>query len=117
MPDHLIFWNAEQETTMKPTGMLAILGVAGVTALLCQVAPPAAPRTGPGVQAPQDAKYQDLIKTCKTPPPARGGGAKGGGGGKAPQAKGPAAAPAGPRDYKVAAISGVIAEGQQWKEV
>ena len=63
---------------MKSTRMLAILTSAlGALVVLSQT-PPAAPRTGPGVQAPQDAKYADLIKTCKTPPPpGRGGGAKG----------------------------------------
>lgn len=95
---------------MKLTGTLAIiLGAVGVSVMLSQQ--PAAQRTGPGVQAPQDAKYADLMKTCKTPPPARGGG-KGG----PPKAKGPAA-PAGPRDVTSTAIPGVIAAGQKWKEV
>jgi len=95
---------------MKLTGTVSILlGVAGASVLLSQQ--PAAQRTGPGVQAPQDAKYADLIKTCKTPPPARGGG-KGG----PPKGKGPAA-PAGPREVTITAIPGVIAAGQQWKEV
>jgi sugar lactone lactonase YvrE len=99
---------------MKSTGMLTILlGAIGASVVLSQQ-PPAAPRTGPGVQAPQDAKYQDLIKTCKVPPqPAQGrGGAKGGP--PKGQAKGPAA-PAGPKE--IAAIPGVIAAGQQWKDV
>jgi len=96
---------------MRLTGMLAILlGAAAVSVVLSQQ-PPAAPRTGPGVQAPQDSKYADLIKTCKTPPPGRGGGAKGG----AAKGKGPAPAPAGPKE--VTAIAGVIAAGQQWKEI
>ena len=95
---------------MKLTGTLSILlGVVGASIMLSQQ--PAAQRTGPGVQAPQDAKYADLIKTCKTPPPARGGG-KGG----PPKGKGPAA-PAGPREVSITAIPGVIAAGQQWKEV
>jgi len=98
---------------MKSTSMLAIL--LGVAAAFGQ-APPAAQRTGPGVQAPQDAKYQDLIKTCKVPPPpapGRGGGAKGG----APkgQAKGPAETD--PKNVTITAIPGVIAAGSQWKEV
>jgi len=95
---------------MKLTGMLTILGALAVSVLLSQQ-PPAAPRTGPGVQAPQDAKYADLIKTCKTPPPGRGGGAKGG----AAKGKGPAPAPAAPKE--VTAIAGVIAAGQQWKDI
>jgi gluconolactonase len=104
---------------MKSTSMLTIvLGVLGVTAVLCQAPPPAAQRTGPGVQASQDAKEQDVLNTCKTPPPARGGGARGGGQGKAPQGKGPApAAAAGLAEYKVTEIPGVVAAGQQWKEV
>jgi gluconolactonase len=100
---------------MKLTSMLTILF--GVAAAYGQ-APPAAQRTGPGVQAPQDAKYQDLIKTCKVPPPpapGRGGGAKGGP--AKGQAKGPAPAEAGPKDVTSMAIPGVIAAGQQWKEV
>ena len=96
---------------MKSTGMVAaVLGVLGVTAALCQ-AP--AGRSGPGVQAPQDTRYPELLKTCKVQPPARGG--RGGQG----KGKGPGAAPAaaGPREYTVTAIPGVIAAGQQWKEV
>jgi sugar lactone lactonase YvrE len=100
---------------MKLTGTLTILlGAIGASVVLSQQ-PPAAPRTGPGVQAPQDAKYQALIATCKVPPtPAqgRGGGAKGGP--PKGQAKGPAA-PAGPKE--IPAIPGVIAAGQQWKDV
>jgi gluconolactonase len=88
-----------------------MLGAFSVSAVLCQQ-PPAAPRTGPGVQAPQDAKYADLIKSCKTPPPGRGGAAKGG----AAKGKGPAPSGAGPQDVKVMGIPGVIAAGQQWKE-
>jgi len=99
---------------MKLTGMLTmLLGAIAVSVALSQQ-PPAVPRTGPGVQAPQDAKYQDLIKTCKVAPPATPGrgGAKGGPG--KGQAKGPAT-PAGPKE--IAAIPGVIAAGQQWKDV
>ncbi len=107
---------------MKSTTMFTIaLGVLGATAAWCQAPPPAAPRTGPGVQAAQDAKEPDVLKTCKVPPAARGGGPPRGGGqgkapqGKAPQGKGPAPAAAGPKD--VTAIPGVIAAGQQWKEI
>jgi len=104
---------------MKMTTMSTILlGAIGALAAFCQAPAPAAPRTGPGVQAPQDAKYADLIKTCKVPPPAapgRGGAAKGGPA-KGGQAKGPAPA-AGPQDVTSTAIPGVIAAGQKWKEV
>jgi gluconolactonase len=74
--------------------------------------PPAAPRTGPGVQANQDAKEPEVLKTCKVPPPAPAG--RGGGAGKG---RGPAAAAPGPKEYKVTEIPGVIAAGEQWKEV
>ncbi len=93
-----------------------LLGILGSSAAFCQAPAPAAPRTGPGVQAPQDAKYADLIKTCKVPPPATPG--RGGGAAKGGQGKGPAApAAAGPKDVTIAAIPGVIAAGQQWKDV
>jgi gluconolactonase len=95
---------------MRSTGMLTmVLGVVGATAALCQIPPPAGQRTGPGVQAPQDAKEPEVLKACKTPPPAAGG--RGGRG------RGGAPAAAGPRDYTVSEIPGVIAAGQQWKEV
>jgi len=99
---------------MKSIEMIGILSLVGASAALCQ-APAAAPRTGPGVQAPQDAKYQDLIKTCKVPPqPAQGRGGAAKGGPAKGQAKGPAA-PAAPKE--IPAIPGVIAAGQQWKDV
>src|ERR1700680_552051 len=97
---------------MKSTGMLAIvLGVLGATAALCQIQPPAGLRSGPGVQSAQDAREPEVLKACKTPPPARGG--RGG------QGRGAAPAPgaAGPREYTVTAIPGVVAAGQQWKEI
>jgi gluconolactonase len=102
---------------MKLTTLFAICLGALSSAVAFGQAQPAAGRSGPGVQAPQDAKYQDLIKTCKVPPPpapGRGGAAKGGP--AKGQAKGPAApAAAGPKE--IAAIPGVIAAGQQWKEI
>lgn len=69
---------------------------------------PVALQTGPGVQAPRDAKYQDYLAShCKSPP--------------APAAMGPprpaAAGPPSHRDYKVTQIPGVIAAGQTWKTV
>jgi gluconolactonase len=96
---------------MKLTKLTSTI-LLGMSATFGQNPPPAAPRTGPGVQAPQDAKYQDLIKTCKVPPPGRGGAAKGGP--AKGQAKGPAPA-AGAKE--ITAIPGVIAAGQQWKEI
>jgi gluconolactonase len=94
---------------MKSKRMLTVaVGVLGVTAVLSQgQTPAAAPRSGPGVQAPQDAREPEVLKTCKVPPPAPGG-----------QGRGPAnAAPPAARDNTVKEIPGVIAAGQQWKEI
>ena len=94
---------------MKATGVLTIvIGVLGAAPAWCQIQPPAGQRSGPGVQAAQDSREPDVLKTCKVPPPARGG--RGGAG------RGPAPA-AGPRDYMVTEIPGVIAAGQQWKDI
>jgi gluconolactonase len=91
---------------MKTIGTFALaLGVLGATAASAQ-AP--APRTGPGVQAAQDAREPELLKSCKTPPPTVGAGR---GRGRGP------AAPEGPRAYTVTAIPGVVAAGEKWKEV
>jgi gluconolactonase len=88
-------------------------------------APAQGQRQGPGVQAPQDSRYQALIATCKNPPPPRGGGpgqpaaaAQGAQArGAAPAQGAPPAAQQGPREYKVTEIPGVIAAGQQWKTI
>src|SRR5580693_8113534 len=77
------------------------IALATATLALAQ-APPAGQRTGPGVQAPQDAKEPEVLAGCKTPPPARGAGN--------PE-------PPGAKDYTVMEIPGVIAAGQKWKEV
>jgi len=60
---------------MRSTGLLTIvIGALGASAAFCQ-APAAAQKSGPGVQAPQDPRQPELLKTCKVPPPAgRGGG-------------------------------------------
>jgi gluconolactonase len=71
-----------------------------------QIQPPAGLKSGPGVQAPQDSREPEVLKTCKVPPPPRGGGGPG-----------PAAAAPGPREYAVTEIPGVVAAGQQWKEI
>ena len=70
---------------MKSKGMLlTALGCLGAMAVLGQApaqqpAAPAAPQTGPGVQAPADAKYAEFVASkCKTPPSVRGGGEEGG---------------------------------------
>src|SRR5262245_6294319 len=73
---------------MTSKGLLTIaLGFFGASAALGQ-APAPGQRQGPGVQAPQDSRYQALIATCKNPPPARGGAP--GQGGQAGQAGGAA---------------------------
>jgi sugar lactone lactonase YvrE len=96
---------------MKSLSILAILlGVLGAMAVVGQNPPPAR-KTGPGTKASQDAKEPDLLKTCKTPPPAPG--ARGGGGGRG---RGTPPPPA-PRTNTATEIPGVIAAGQQWKEI
>src|SRR6185295_12310715 len=77
---------------------------------------PTAPRTGPGVQAAQDAREPEVLAKCKTPPPAppfggaQGRQGRGGPGGRGNQAPNPA-----PREYSVKEIAGVVAAGAQWK--
>ena len=91
------------------------MGVLGVTAALTRAQAPApapALRTGPGVQAANDAKEPEVLATCKVPPPARGGGR-----GRAGVPGRGGAPAAGPGDYTVTKIPGVIAAGQKWKEV
>ena len=115
---------------MKPVaaGLVVLMG----TTLLAQA--PAQPAYTPAhLQAPRDPGYAALIATCKTPPPAapaRGGGAPGGGArpggaapggapaqGGAPQGRPGGAPPAGPAEYTVTEIPGVIAAGQKWTKV
>jgi gluconolactonase len=92
---------------MKSTSALTVLlGLVGASAALCQPAPPAGKTTGPGVQAFRDAKEPEVLKTCKVPPPAPTG--------RRPGGPPPAAAPVS-KDVKE--IPGVVAAGQQWKEV
>jgi gluconolactonase len=96
---------------MKPTGtLIALLGGLGAMALLAQIPLPAGRTSGPGVQAARDSKEPEVLKTCKVPPAAPAGRGAGRGPGAA------AAAPA-PREEKVTEIPGVVAAGQQWKEV
>ncbi|HEY2381230.1 MAG TPA: SMP-30/gluconolactonase/LRE family protein [Terriglobia bacterium] len=105
--------------------LLAAAGCLGAMVVLGQ-AP--ASQTGPGVQAPQDAKYAAFIaKNCKVPPTqARGGGAgrgsgsaagRGGGAGRGSGGGRGSAADTGPEEYTVTAIPGIIAAGQKWKSV
>src|SRR5579871_931031 len=81
-----------------------------------QQPPPDGKTTGPGVQAPSDAKEPEVLAGCKTPPPARGGGrgrgaAPGGGRGRGP------AGPTEAKDVTSTAIPGVIAAGMHWTQV
>ena len=95
---------------MKSIGMLTVaLGGLGAMAVWCQIPSPAGLKSGPGVQAANDSKEPEVLKTCKVPPQARGGRGPGPG----PR---PAAAP-GPRDYTVTEIPGVVAAGEKWKEI
>lgn len=94
---------------MRSTGMLAVvLGGLGALAAWGQIPAPAGLKTGPGVQAAQDSKEPEVLKTCKVPPPARGG---------RPPGPRPAAAAPGPKEYTVTEIPGVVAAGQKWKEI
>src|SRR5262245_62027545 len=115
--------------TLKGTVLLAA-GAFGSIVVLGQAPAPTAPQSGPGVQAPADAKYQEFVTAkCKTPPPPRGGGPARGaaapgvaaaGRGDAGRGAAAANAPAGPpehRDYMVTEIPGVIAAGQKWKSI
>jgi gluconolactonase len=92
------------------TGLLAVaIGVLGAATAWSQIQNPGGRTSGPGVQAAQDSREPDVLKTCKVPPPAGRGGRGGPGRGPAPVA--------GPREYMVSEISGVIAAGQKWKDV
>jgi gluconolactonase len=92
---------------MKSKGILTVVLGLGAIAAWGQIPSPAGLKTGPGVQAPNDSKEPDVLKTCKVPPQARGGG---------PRRPPPVAAP-GPKEYTVTEIPGVIAAGQKWKEI
>ncbi len=90
---------------MRSTGILAlILGCSVAT--WGQIPNPPGLTTGPGVQAARDTKEPEVLKTCKVPPPSPG---------SAPRRPPPAEAAAGPKT--ITEISGVVAAGQQWKEV
>jgi gluconolactonase len=102
-------------TLMTSTWTSAIaLSLAASAFLIAQdqapLLPPApANPPAPSLQAPADPGYAALIATCKTPPPPRGGGAGRGAAGRG------APPPAGPREYTVTDIPGVVAAGQKWR--
>ena len=84
--------------------MSLVVGLLG--ALTCVGAVQAQPQTGPGVQSPRDSKYAEFVaKNCKNPPAAANFPTR------------PPAPKPEHREYKVAAIPGVIAAGQTWKTV
>jgi gluconolactonase len=96
---------------MRSTSMFTtVLGVLGAAAAMGQIQPPAGLRSGPGVQASQDSREPEVLKACKAPPPTAAGRGRGRGRGAAP-------APAGPAEYTVKEIPGVVAAGQKWKEI
>src|SRR5208282_2133313 len=91
---------------MKLTTIRAlVLGGLCAMAALGQIPNPPGLTTGPGVQAARDTKEPDVLKTCKVPPPAPR---------PFPQPP-PAAKASAPKT--VTEISGVVAAGQQWKEI
>ena len=92
---------------MRSIGILTLaLGFFGATTAFAQAPAAGGQRQGPGIQAPQDARYQSVIATCKNPPPA------------APQrGAAPPQSSTDPREYTVTAIPGVIAAGQKWTTI
>ncbi len=98
---------------MKSKGILAVV-VGGLisgwfaAATWGQIQPPAGSKSGPGVQAPQDSREPEVLKTCKVPPPPRGG---------RPPGPRPAAVAPDAKEKTVVEIPGVVAAGQQWKEI
>lgn len=90
---------------MKSSVMFSfVLAGFGALAAWAQSPLPAGKTTGPGVQATRDAKEPELLKTCKVPPPA-----------PRPFPRGPAREIQRPKE--TSAIPGVVAAGQEWKEV
>jgi gluconolactonase len=93
------------ERFMKSRAVLAIL--IGAVAASAQIPNPPGLTSGPGVQAARDSREPEVLKTCKVPPPAGGGFPR----------RPPAAAAEAPAPKTVTEIPGIIAAGQQWKEV
>jgi gluconolactonase len=93
---------------MRSTARLTIAFILLGSALIARQAEaprlPAAPANPrqPSISSPDDPGLPALVATCRNPPAPRGGGRGGG-------------QPPGPRDYRVTAISGVVAEGQRWR--
>jgi gluconolactonase len=92
---------------MKSRAVLAVvLGGLGGVAAWGQIPMPAGKTSGPGVQAARDSKEPEVLKTCKVPPAA-----------PAFPRRPPAAAAETPGPKTVTEIPGVVAAGQQWKEI
>ena len=93
---------------MKSIGMFAVVSaMMGAMAVWGQIPSPAGLKTGPGVQAANDSKEPEVLKTCKVPPPPRGAGFP----------RRPPVAASAERPKTVTEIPAVIAAAQQWKEV
>src|ERR1700722_5134880 len=92
---------------MKSRAVLAVMlgGLCGVAAS-AQIPMPPGKTSGPGVQAARDSKEPEVLKTCKVPPTA-----------PAFPRRPPAAAAETPGPKTVTEIPGVVAAGQQWKEI
>jgi gluconolactonase len=95
---------------IAPLGVLMPLCFTVMTqpAAAQSTAPPPVLRQGHGVRAADDAREAAVLASCKNPPPAPSPTA-------APAT--PQAAPPTLHDYTVTAIPGVIAAGQQWKQL
>jgi gluconolactonase len=94
--------------TLRDAPALALASVVlGSTCIAAQTEAPRLPLSPansrqPSISSPDDPGLSALIATCKTPPAPRGGGRGGG-------------PPQGPRDYRVTAIPGVVADRQRWR--
>src|SRR5215470_12961061 len=92
---------------MRSKGILTLaLGFFGATSAFAQAPAAGGQRQGPGIQAPQDSRYQSVIAACKNPPPADG-----------PRGAAPPPQPPEAREYTVTAIPSVIAAGQKWTTI
>ena len=92
---------------MKSRAVLAVvLGGIGGAAAWGQIPNPPGQTSGPGVQAARDTREPEVLKTCKVPPAA-----------PAFPRRPPAAAAETPGPKPVTEIPGVVAAGQQWKEI
>src|SRR5262245_28303181 len=100
---------------MNSKGVLFIIAISSFMGMVApgQAPEPTALKTGPGVQAPADAKYRDYVTAnCKAPPVMRG---RGPGRGAQP----PTHDESGfiHREYTVGEIPGVIAGGQRFRSI